>query len=91
MAAGVGNMIIQMIRPKAKQYLNQENLNKVFETVMARYPVKEEERGMLLISRRVSDGMVVASAVGVGKDNRIVEIYDQQPLDKVVLDLLEQL
>ena len=83
-------MIIQMIRPKAKQYLNQENLNKVFEAVMARYPVKEE-RGMLLISRRVSDGMVVASAVGVGKDNRIVEIYDQQPLDKVVLDLLEQL
>ena len=83
--------ILGMVKPLAKQYITQENMQAMFDSIVGSIEPDEGEKVVLMVSRK-ADGTVTGSVASMRTaDHTITGVYAQDALDSIIMNLLQKL
>lgn len=91
MKPGAFSPIIGMVKPLAKQYVNKENMQTIFDQIAGKYTPEEGEKVVLMITKK-QDGTVCGSVAAMNNDTRqITGVYEQMELGELIMEMLGKL
>lgn len=81
--------ILGIVKPLAKKHINEENISALFNELTKDLPDDDDYKPVLIISR-LKDGSVVGSSATLNASRTVADIYHQDNLAELILNLLEK-
>lgn len=89
--SGALSPLLGMVKPLARNHATPENMDTLFTALTAQYPAADGEKNVLLVNR-TADGRVMGGVWSVEPaTGRLTACHTQQPLDQLLLALLEKI
>ena len=81
--------LMGMLKPLAKKYITQDNIDSVFDAATAGAGLLDDEKAVILLSR-AADGRVYAGVYAYARQRRtITREFSRMPVEELILSFLK--
>lgn len=79
--------LMGVLKPLAKKYVSEENINRIFDGITSEAELEEGEKAVVILNRTA--GSVYAGVYAVNPERRITRCYSTMPVEDLINRLLE--
>ena len=81
------NPLLAAVKPLARQYVNTENISRLFDKLTEQCELEDGEKPVIIISRG-EDSVVYGGLYGV-RDNTVSSMFSHYPVEQLLDELLK--